>query len=615
MVPSVIKQTLHAALVHALCQAQPALGDAVAALPADQWAQLVATHLKLERPRQSEHGDYAVNVSWLAKHTRQAPPAIAATLLPLMPAAPLYDVSQVGGFLNFKLTGHCLAEALLHLVRTPSPGKNTSLVHQKVNLEYVSANPTGPLHLGHGRWAALGDSIRRVLQHNGATVCAEFYVNDYGKQMTHMANSLWFRCLEHLGLAPWPTVAEGEPPLPYYPGEYVKELAQAYTATAEGLSAIQAGFAQVGAEPLTATDSPQLLDTLRLYCKEQMLANQRALLATFRVSFDQWTFESDFHARGQVEQTLARLKANGHTFEDDGALWLRSTQWDDEKDRVLIKSDGSYTYLAADIVCHADKLNRPAGCNRLLDIWGADHHGYVPRMRAAIGALGYDPAVFEVILGQLVSLVEGGEKARMGKRRKMLTLADIVDEVGVDATRFWLVNRSADHPIEFDVDLAKSRTDENPVYYVQYAHARACSILRMATEPAADVAEGVERPARFAMAQLEAFTAQWQADPLATALFAPLADDTRALAAVRELILLLDAIDDKVMDAGRLAAPYLLVRFCLDVAAQFHSFYGACRVLTDSDETTQARLLLVQAVARVMAQGLDLVGVTAPSKM
>jgi arginyl-tRNA synthetase len=607
-----IKSLIETLLTAALTQAREELGG-LAALDEPSWQALLATGLKVERPRQKDHGDYAVNVSFLARHARLAPPKIAETLCRFLPQNDeRFHVSAIAGFINFKFSSSLLAEALLTLLHHSNVGQNESLKGLRPLLEYVSANPTGPLHIGHGRWAALGDSVRRILAHCGATVTTEFYINDQGKQMGNLAQSLWYRCLEQLGLGKLPEPVDGEP-YPFYPGDYVLELAQEYLSDATRKAAVEAQFAEHG----------RLLDDseMREFARARMLASQQRLLEQFRVGFDIWTSEKTLHQQGLVETVLEKLRRSGYTREEDGALWLKSSELGDEKDRVLVKSDGQYTYLAADIAYHDDKYTRqrqdgrgPAH-NRFINIWGADHHGYIARMKAAIQALGHDSEQFEVLLGQLVNLLVDGEKTRMGKRRKMLTLEDVIEAVGVDATRFWLVARSADTTIDFDVDLAASHTDENPVFYVQYAHARCASILRNATEPAIHPETGEAVPPRLSSQTLSQYQTTLSAQGLVDELFGGLQQDERALAVVKDLILLLDSFEDRVSDAGQIRAPQLITRFALELASEFHSFYNVCRVLTQDPTQTQVRLMLIVAIQKTLAKALELLGVSAPDRM
>jgi arginyl-tRNA synthetase len=601
--------------LQALVASQTALGQHAQALSPATWQALCQAGLKLERPKHVHHGDFALNVSFLAKHTRLAPPAIAEAVVPHFSLGNHATLNVIGGFINLTLTPHALTEHTLALHQQPALGQSNAMAGQRILLEYISANPTGPLHIGHGRWAALGDSIARILRHNGATVETEFYVNDQGQQMSNMANSVWFRALDTLGLATWETLADDMLAL-LYPGEYVVSIAQAALADPPLKQAIEATFAQHGGVRLETLlpDNP-LHTTLRLLARDAMLADQRTLLDRLGVHFDHWLMESTLHQQGLVPETLAQLQADGHTVTEEEAIWLNTTAWGDEKNRVLVKSDGQLTYFMADIAYHKHKLTRQPAFTELINIWGADHHGYVARMHAAVQALGYPKERLTIILGQLVTLLVNGEKARMGKRTKMLTLAELTDEVGVDAVRFWLVNRSADHTIEFDLELAAQQSEANPVFYVQYAHARLCSLLRNALEPTLCQATSQPKPALLTEAQWQAFQSDVTAETLAQHLWQPLADNDKSTASLKALLLLLHQFQAKVEEAGRVKSPHTLARYVQDVAGQFHSFYAHCRVLTDDAPTTMARLLVVQLTRNVVAQGLHLLGVSAPDRM
>ncbi len=615
-----IKHLVEIALLESLKQAKPLLGDAVAPLPEADWIALFDKQIKVEVPKNLEHGDYAVNVSFLARYTKLAPPVIAQTVAQVLNQHSAYNATftwhPIAGFVNAKVTEKALLEALNPLLLGKSKaGENTSKTTERILLEFVSANPTGPLHLGHGRWAALGDSLRRILEHCGASVCAEFYINDHGQQMSNMANSLWFRCLEQLGLAQFPT-PEADVPFPYYPGDYVKTLAEQYLSAPQQKAELEGWFQQYGAVRAETFETQTPFLTLRTYSRDAMLALQRGLLDALHVRFDSWQFETDLHAEGKVEEALASLKASGHTYEQEGALWLKSSELGDEKDRVLVKSSGAYTYLAADVANHDKKFKRVENFNRVMHIWGADHHGYIPRMKAAIAALGHNADNFQVILGQLVNLVVNGEKTRMGKRKTMLTLHDVVEEVGVDATRFWLVARSADSTIEFDLDLAASASEENPVFYTQYAHARCSGILRQATEPSINRESGETVQPRFSKQQLDDVFQTYTAEGWNSLLFDPLVSaDNKAFIAVREIVLALVQFPEKVADAGRVLSPHIIVRYAMDLASQFHSFYNACRVLCEDEQQALARLALVRCIQLVLGQALELLGVFAPEKM
>jgi arginyl-tRNA synthetase len=575
--------------------------------------------LKIERPRNPEHGDLAVNVSPLAKVTRMAPPQIAQTLEGCWSAslerARFAEISVIGGFLNFKLSHETFCQGLAGLLANPEPGQNSRLAEERVLLEFVSANPTGPLHIGHGRWAALGDSIRRVLIHCGAVVTSEFYINDAGVQIENLTQSFWRRAIEKMDpvKCPFPKKV-GDEPFPYYPGEYLIDLVEAYFAENPAhQDAVQTAVTETG-EVLTEALKQSLSD----YAKTTLLNQQKALLNRVGVPFEVWYSEKSLHESGQVTETLKRLEASGHTYTQEGALWFKTTEFGDEKDRVLVKSDGSYTYLTADIAYHVDKFTRSledgSHYNRVINIWGADHHGYIARMKASIAAMGFEVNQFEVLLGQLVNLIVDGEKTRMGKRRSMLTLEDVVDEVGVDATRFWMVSKSADTALDFDVQLAQSKTDENPVFYAQYAHARCASILRNATQGGVSAAQ--DKPVQPVLSPESFETLLKDLSPSQLLpLLSSLDEDVKSQQTVKQILLRLNAFEELLADAARLRAPHLIARYTLDLAADFHSFYNACRVLTDNLELTQARLMLIVAVKKVFQTALHLLGVSAPEQM
>lgn len=601
-----IKQHLLSHLAVALQNAAPDLNN----LAVDE---AITSALRLERPRNPEHGDYAVNVSFLARHTKMAPPKIAEAIANHLNDCP-FSVNVMGGYLNFKLSEALLGQSLVGIIQSDSPGRNDSQKSERILLEYVSANPTGPLHIGHGRWAALGDAIIRILRHCGADVTAEFYINDAGVQMGNITTSVYWRCVELLKAEGDVQASVSMPEALPYPGEYVLDVARAYL---EDSQRKQAFINAIGAQAETPDEST--LQSIKIFAREFLLADQRDLLATMRVPFENWISEKEYlYDRDVISGTLNRLMEKGYTYEAEDALWFKSTEFGDEKDRVLRKSDGSFTYLTPDIAYHDDKFNRKdeqgnPRYNRIMNIWGADHHGYIPRMRGAIQALGHNPEQFEVLLGQLVNLIVEGERTRMGKRRKMLTLRDVVDEVGVDATRFWMVSKSADSALDFDVDLAASASSENPVFYVQYAHARCCSILRNAVEPAVNVDTGETSPPFVQVDQLAAFERELTMDTLK-----PLFDsltEPKDQAVLKTLLLLLDGFEDVVRDAARTRSPHFITQYGQDVAAQLHSFYGICRILTPESSLTQARLMLIQAIRKTLAQALELLGVSAPERM
>jgi arginyl-tRNA synthetase len=436
----------------------------------------------------------------------------------------------------------------------------------KIQVEFVSANPTGPLHIGHGRGAAVGDSLARVLRAAGFTVETEYYINDAGRQMRILGMSILYRYKELLG----EPVAEPED---YYRGEYVVPLAQA----------------MVDAHGRALLDMPEekATDICRLHGEREILAGIKKDLEDFRVHHDVWFPESTLLAAGAVDAAFTELRDKKLAYDQDGAFWFASTAFGDDKDRVLVKSGGELTYFASDIAYHADKFRR--GFDVVVDIWGADHHGYVPRMKACVAALGRDPeASLKVILVQLVNLLKGGEQIAMSTRAgKFETLADVVAEVGADAARFMFLSRKSDSHLDFDLDAVKEKSMDNPVYYVQYAHARVRSLFAKAAERGLDVpAAGPE-------------------------LLARLATDEDL-----ELLRLLEQYPDTVAAAARSFSPHLVSFYLRELAGRLHRYYTVCPVLTAGDDTlVAARLRLLEAVAQVVRNGLDLLGVCAPEKM
>ena len=397
-----------------------------------------------DKPKNKDFGDFAINISALSKTARMAPAVIAQTIVTYIQQEN-FSINLVQGFINFKLENKFLNEIILQILSKKENYLKTNIGNnKKVNIEYVSANPTGPSHIGHGRWAALGSAVANIMKYCNYDVFQEFYINDAGNQINKLAKSLEIRVRQLKG-----ENIELEEGL--YPGEYLIDCAKRYLKDNKGLS--YGDFA-----------------------KSDMIRLQKELLEKFNTHFDLFFSELSLYRDGEVEKTMDALDKAGKIYKKDGAVWFKSSEYGDDQDRVLVKQDGKNTYLTADIAYHKNKFDR--GFDLLINIWGADHHGYIPRMKAAMEALGYDSNKLEIILGQLVNLIENGEQQRMGKRKKMVTLDDLVDEVGVDATRFWMLMRSQDTTIDFDVDLAKSQSDKNPVFYVQYAHARACSIIR-----------------------------------------------------------------------------------------------------------------------------------------
>lgn len=557
----------------------------VAAIEADEVALADVPDVRVERPRDPLHGDWATNVAMAsAKDAGMNPRQLAEIIAARM--AGHTDVAAVEvagpGFINIRLSANALQRVVTE-VRAAGAGfgRINEGEGRRVQVEFVSANPVGPMHVGHGRWAALGDSMARVLAHAGWSVEREFYINDQGVQMDVFAKSVAARYLELCG-------RDVAFPEEGYRGAYITEIAREILA--------DEGDRWAEAEP--SVREAHFLE--RAYA--QVLAHLEQVLHGMGVDFDVWFSERTLHeqsADGEqtaVERTLGRLKDAGCLYEHEGALWFRSTAFGDDKDRVLKKADGSYTYFAADIAYHADKYDR--GFDRVINIWGADHHGYVKRMEAAVAALGHEGQL-TVVIGQLVNLFRGGEVVRMSKRTgEMVTFEDLLDEVGPDAARYFFLRRSTDQALDFDIALAKEQSSDNPVYYVQYAHARICAILRKAA--GADTAD-----TRIDIAAA--------AETLVNA-DAPL----HLLATEPELALMrkLAEFPDVVEVAARQLAPNKLTRYAEDLAASFHQFYTQCRVVDPDDaELTAARLCAIDATRIALAAVLGLIGVSAPERM
>ena len=518
----------------------------------------------VERPRNPEHGDYASNLAMqLGKRAGMPPRELAAALAEQLGRTPgIKSVEVAGpGFLNVRLDAAAageLARVVVQLGR--GYGGSQALAGQKINLEFVSANPTGPVHLGHTRWAAVGDSLRRILAAAGADVTSEHYINDAGTQMTVFGESLY-------------AAAAGEPaPEGGYVGDYIADIAE------------QVRLANPG---ILGLPREQAVETFLEEGYRLSLAEMQASLERFGVRFEVWFSERSLHAAGAVEHALDELRRHGHVFEADGATWLRTTDFGDDKDRVLVRSNGEKTYFAADAAYYVNKRER--GFNRCIYLLGADHHGYVHRLKALAACAGDDPATVDVLIGQLVNLVRAGQPVRLSKRAgTIITLDELVDAVGVNAARYSLTRASTDSPLTLDLDVITRQASENPVFYVQYAHARIASLLRNAEDM------GVTRGDDF---------------------------DPGLLSHEREndLLKALGEFPAVVATAAELREPHRVARYLEDLAGTYHKFYDVCRVLPRDDEPatdlTRARLWLVEASRIVFANGLDLLGVSAPERV
>lgn len=523
-------------------------------------------NIHLETPRNKEMGDYATNVAMqLTKVAKRAPRQIAEAILEHLPKNEWIESIEIAGpgFMNIRVKKDYLADVVKTVLEQGEAyGRSNAAQGEKVQVEFVSANPTGDLHLGHARGASLGDSLCNILDAAGYDVYREYYINDAGNQIDNLAMSIDVRYAEALG-------QEKEMPEDGYRGADIIALAQK--------------IAERDGDKWLNMDEQERLQAFRQEGLAYELGKLKEDLANFRVSFDRWYSETSLYESGKIDTALDALRANGHVYEEEGATWFRSTTFGDDKDRVLIKQDGSYTYLTPDIAYHKDKLDR--GFEKLINIWGADHHGYIPRMQAAIEALGYDRDTLEVEVVQMVQLFKDGEIFKMSKRTgKAVTLRELVEDVGLDAVRYFFAMRSGDTQMDFDLDLAVSQSNENPVYYAQYAHARIASILRQAAEQ------------------------NMEAD----------VEQASLLTSEKEIELMRKVGDfpQLVSDAARARAPHRITTYVQELSSTFHSFYNAQKVIdAEQLDRSAARLALVTATKQTIANALRLVGVAAPEKM
>ncbi len=521
----------------------------------------------LEIPKEKSHGDYSTNMAMqLARVAKKAPRVIAEELIASFDSskASIEKIEIAGpGFINFYMNNAYLTDLIPAVLGAGDQyGETTVGNNQKIQVEFVSANPTGDLHLGHARGAAVGDSLCNILDKAGYDVSREYYINDAGNQINNLALSVEARYFQALGL-------DKEMPADGYHGEDIIGIGKK--------------LADEHGDKYVNADEKERFDFFREYGLKYEMAKLKQDLEDFRVPFDVWYSETSLYHNGKIDTALQALKDNGHIYEEEGATWFRSTTFGDDKDRVLIKNDGSYTYLTPDIAYHKDKLER--GFEKLINIWGADHHGYIPRMKAAIQALGYDRDALEVEIIQLVHLYKNGEKMKMSKRTgKAVTMRDLVEEVGLDATRYFFAMRSADTHLDFDLDLAVSQSNENPVYYAQYAHARISSILR----------QGEEQGMSAEAADYSLISAEKEIDVLKK----------------------IGEFPQAVGEAAQKRMPHRITNYIYELASSFHSFYNAEKVLdAENPERTKARLALIKAVQTTLKNSLKLIGVSAPEKM
>jgi arginyl-tRNA synthetase len=550
-----VKQTLKEEIKQAVIQSGLATEDQI-------------PDVVLEKPKEKDHGDYATNVAMqLARVAKKAPRQIAEAIVEHLNKEKAYviEIEIAGpGFINFFMDNRYLTQVITEVLdKKENYGRSNSGQGEKIQVEFVSANPTGDLHLGHARGASVGDSLCHLLDWAGYDVEREYYINDAGNQINNLALSVEARYMQALG-EDFPMPEDG------YHGKDIltigDELKEAY------------------GDKFVNTDREERLAFFRDYGLKFELKKLEQDLADFRVHFDHWFSETSLYTDEKIKPTLELLKEKGYTYEEDGATWFRTTDFGDDKDRVLIKNDGSYTYLTPDISYHKNKLDR--GFNKLIDIWGADHHGYIPRMKAAIEALGYTPDTLEVEIIQMVNLFENGEKVKMSKRTgKAVTLRELMEEVGIDAVRYFFVMRSSDAHLDFDMDLAKSESNENPVYYVQYAHARICTLLKQAEE------KGFSIDASNVEAEIQS---------------------EKGI----DLLKHLGDFEEVIAEAAANRTPHRMTSYVFDLAQLLHSYYNQEKVLDDSNkQKTEARLALMDAVRITIKNALAIIGVNAPEKM
>ncbi|WP_270583635.1 arginine--tRNA ligase [Bacillus smithii] len=522
----------------------------------------------LETPKDKAHGDYSTNIAMqLARIAKKPPRQIADEIKNQFDRsqASVKEIEIAGpGFINFFMDHHYLTKLIPAILEAKDRyGESNAGAGQKIQVEFVSANPTGDLHLGHARGAAVGDSLCNVMEKAGYEVTREYYINDAGNQIHNLALSVEARYFQALG-------KDKDLPEDGYYGEDIVQIGKR--------------LAEEFGDRYLHVDEQERYQFFREYGLKYEMEKLKKDLENFRVSFDVWYSETSLYKNGKIDEALEVLRKSGYTYEKDGALWFRSTAFGDDKDRVLIKSDGTYTYLTPDIAYHRDKFER--GFDKVINIWGADHHGYIPRMKAAISALGFNAENLEVEIIQLVHLYKNGEKMKMSKRTgKAVTMRELIEEVGLDAVRYFFAMRSGDTHMDFDLDLAVSQSNENPVYYAQYAHARICSILRQAEEQQISIDDQV---------------------------------DLSLLGTEKEIDLLKKLGDFPLViaDAAEKRTPHRVANYIQELASAFHSFYNANKVL-DQDHLplSKARLSLVKAVQITLKNALSLIGVSAPEKM
>ncbi|EGQ3222238.1 arginine--tRNA ligase [Staphylococcus pseudintermedius] len=522
--------------------------------------------IKIEIPKDTKNGDYATNIAMvLTKLAKRNPREIAQLIVDHLDteAAHVKKIDIAGpGFINFYLDSSYLNAVIDQALELDTQfGRVAESKNKKIIVEYVSANPTGDLHIGHARNAAVGDTLCNILDAAGYDVTREYYINDAGNQITNLAKSIEARYLQHLG-------QKAEMPADGYHGQDIKNIG--------------ADLAKKQPNLMDLSDDERL-KTFRQLGVDYEMAKLKQDLADFNIHFDNWFSETSLYEKGEIKAVLERMKENGYTYEQDGATWLRTTDFKDDKDRVLIKKDGTYTYFLPDIAYHYDKFQR--GNDNLINLFGADHHGYINRLKASLETFGVDSDRLEIQIMQMVRLMQDGEEVKMSKRTgNAITLREIMDEVGIDAARYFLTMRSADTHFDFDMALAKEQSQDNPVYYAQYAHARICSILRQAEAQGYQVEKGAD--------------------------YQTITND-KAI----ELLKKVAEFEPMIEGAAEARAPHRVTNYIQDLAAHFHKFYNAEKVLTEDQAKTKAHLALIDAVRITLRNALQLVGVTAPEQM
>ena len=519
----------------------------------------------VEKPKDEKMGDFSTNIAMtLARSERKSPKVIAESVARYLKVGELSQAEVAGpGFINIKMSPEFFLERLRNAVKQGQDfGKSDSGQGIKILIEFVSANPTGPLHVGHGRGAAVGDALARILKKAGYDLSTEYYVNDVGNQMNFLGRSTWLRYRELMG----ETI---EFPEDHYQGDYIKDIAREI-------------IDQNGDEFLNKSEAA-CIPFFRKSAKDHILKGIEKDLSEFRVSFDNWFSEESLYENKSVEKAVDWLRAQGHIYEKDGAVWLKSSAFNDDKDRVIVKQTGERTYFCSDIAYHQNKINR--GFKKIINLMGADHHGYVPRMEAVLEAMGYDKKIFKILLVQFVSLLRAGEKVSMSTRSgEFETLADVVSEVGVDAARYFFLMRSSDTHLDFDLELAKKETPDNPVFYIQYAHARICSIFRAAEEKSVMWDRSVDLS---------------------------LLCEEEELAIIQTIL----AFPEIVEKSARALEVHRISHYLLDLVSRFHGYYSRHRVISDDKRLTQARLFLLDALRITIRNGFELMGISSPEKM